>query len=143
MFSLIKQVFIVLLSFSESLATRCLFLNDEPCLVRPTLINLNTMELKYCPSIISLDICTGSCNVVSPKICVPKETKDINVKAITMITKNEAKTMTKHTSCDCKCKFNSTTCNSNQKWILKHVNVNVKIIIFIKCKIDYSWNPST
>ena len=76
MFSLIKQVFIVLLSFSESLATKCLFLNDEPCLVRPTLINLNPMELKYCPSIISLDICTGSCNVVSPKICVPKETKD-------------------------------------------------------------------
>ena len=30
--------------------------------------------------------------------------------------KNEAKTMTKHISCDCKCKFNSATCNSNQKW---------------------------
>ena len=23
--------------------------------------------------------------------------------------------MTKHISCDCKCKFNSATCNSNQK----------------------------
>ena len=34
-----------------------------------------------------------------------------------MITnKNEAKTITKHMSCDCKCKFNNTTCNSNQKW---------------------------
>ena len=34
-----------------------------------------------------------------------------------MITnKNEAKTMTKHISRDCKCKFNSTACNSNQKW---------------------------
>ena len=34
-----------------------------------------------------------------------------------MITnKNEAKTMTKHISNNCKCKFNSTTCNSNQKW---------------------------
>ena len=29
---------------------------------------------------------------------------------------NEAKVMTKHIPCDCKCKFNSTTCNSNQKW---------------------------
>ena len=30
-----------------------------------------------------------------------------------MITnKNHAKTMTKHTSCDCKCKFYSKTCNS-------------------------------
>ena len=30
--------------------------------------------------------------------------------------KDEAKTMTEHFSCDCKCKFNSTTCSSNQKW---------------------------
>ena len=30
--------------------------------------------------------------------------------------KNEAKTMTKHISCDCKCKFNSATCNSNREW---------------------------
>ena len=29
MFSLIKQAFIALLSFSESLATKCLSLNDE------------------------------------------------------------------------------------------------------------------
>ena len=29
--------------------------------------------------------------------------------------KNEAKEMIKHTSCDCKCKFNSTTCSSNEK----------------------------
>ena len=41
MFSLIKQVFIVLLSFTESFATKCLFLNDEPCTIRPTLIDLN------------------------------------------------------------------------------------------------------
>ena len=46
-----------------------------------------------------------------------KKTKDINVKVFNMITnKNEAKTMVKHISCDCKGKFNSTTSNSNQKW---------------------------
>ena len=33
-----------------------------------------------------------------------------------MITnKNEAKTITKHISCDCKCKFNNTTCNCINK----------------------------
>ena len=44
MFSLIKQAFIILLSFSESLAcdqTKCPFLNDELCMVKPTLIDLN------------------------------------------------------------------------------------------------------
>ena len=51
-----------------------------------------------------------------PKICVPKETKDINVKALNMIkNKNEAKAMAKYTSCDCKCKLNSARCNSNQR----------------------------
>ena len=48
----------------------------------------------------------------------------VNVKVFNKITKgNEAKTLVKHTSCDCKCKFDSTTSNSdhkngikNQKW---------------------------
>ena len=80
-------------------------------MVRPTLIDLNPVELKYYPFMISLDKCTGSCNVLSPKICIPKETKDINVKAFNMITnKNKDKTMTKHISCDFKFKLNSTTC---------------------------------
>ena len=37
MFRLIKQVLIVLISFNESLSrhqTKCLFLNDEPSMVR-------------------------------------------------------------------------------------------------------------
>ena len=66
---------------------------------------------------ISLNKYTGSCNVLPPKICVPKETKDINVKAFDMIkNKDEANAMTEHISCDYKCKFNSTGCNSKQKW---------------------------
>ena len=44
-------------------------------------------------------ICTGSCNVLSPKIGVRNETKDIYVKAFDMIAnKNEAKKMTKYIS---------------------------------------------
>ena len=44
----------------------------------------------------NLDKCAGSFNVLSPKLCVPKETKDINIKAFNMITnKNEIKTMKK------------------------------------------------
>ena len=70
MFSLIKQVFIVLLSFSSSLATKCLSLNNEPCIVRATLTHLNPVELKCYPFMLSLDKCNESCNVLSPKICV-------------------------------------------------------------------------
>ena len=57
--------------------TKCLFLNDETCMVRPTVIDMNPNSFKYYPFMISLNKCTGSCNVLSPKICVPKETKDI------------------------------------------------------------------
>ena len=115
------------MSFSSSLAcerTKCLFLNDEPCKVRTILMDLNPVELKYYPFMISLNKRTGSCNVLTSKICVPKETykyiniylnnkKYINIKAFNITNKNEAKAMTEHTSCDCKC---STVCNSNQKW---------------------------
>ena len=93
-------MFIVLLIFSESFArdrTNRLFLNDEPCMVRPTLIDLHPVELTYYPSMISLDKWTGSCDVLSLKKCVPKETKVINVKAFNIITnKNEVKAMAKH-----------------------------------------------
>ena len=66
-------MFIILLSFSSSLATKCVSLNDEPCIVRSTIIDLNPVELKCYPFIISLDKCNGSCNVLSPKLCVPKD----------------------------------------------------------------------
>ena len=66
---------------------------------------------------ISLDKCNGSCNVLSPKICVQKVTKNINIKVFNMITNsNEIKVMAKYISYDCKWKFNSISCNSNQKW---------------------------
>ena len=50
-------------------------------------------------------------------ICVPKETKYINIKALNMIgNQDEVKAMAEHILCDYKCKFNNATCNSNQKW---------------------------
>ena len=63
----------ILLSFSESLATKCVPLNDEPCMARPTHFYLNPAELKYYLFMINLDKCSGSCNVLSPKACVPKK----------------------------------------------------------------------
>ena len=80
--------FIVLLSSlaeakelnNEAGLTKYLFLNNKPCMVRPTTINLNPVDLKHYPFIISLNKCTGSCNVLSPKICVPKETIYIKLK---------------------------------------------------------------
>ena len=63
MFWLIKQLLIVLLSFDGSLARNCLFLSNEPCMNRHTLVNLNSFALNYYPFMISLDKCNGRCNV--------------------------------------------------------------------------------
>ena len=78
-------MFIVLLGFSSFSAAKCLSLNDEPRMVRPTLIDLNIIDLKYYPFMISLDKRNGSCNALSPKVCVPKKIKDINFKVCNMI----------------------------------------------------------
>ena len=65
-------------------------LNNDPCIISLTLIDLNSIELNYYPFTISIDKCSGSFNVVddvSTKICVPSETKYENVnKLFSMIT---------------------------------------------------------
>ena len=46
----------------------------------------------------------------------PSERKNVNCNVFNTITRiYEAKTLIKHVSCDCKCQFDSITCNSNQK----------------------------
>ena len=56
-------------------------LSNETCLIRPTLIDLNLIEINYYQFMISLDKFNGSCNVVenfSTEIIFPGETKDVN-----------------------------------------------------------------
>ena len=112
MFSFLKQVGIVLLSFSSFLArvpkvseqTKCLSVNNEACFIRLTFTDLNLVKLKYYPFMISLNKCTRSWMSYLQKIYFWKEKKYLNVKAFNMATnKNEALTMSKHTSCGCKC----------------------------------------
>ena len=72
MSSLIKQVLIALLRFSEYLAsdqTKCLFLNDEPHMLRSTLTEMNPVERKYYRFIISLNKPTQQEDVVATFFC--------------------------------------------------------------------------
>ena len=66
------SLFIVLLSFSTSLATKCFFFNK-------TALDFNLVEFQYYPFMISLNKFDGSCNVLYPKKGIPKKkAKDIN-----------------------------------------------------------------
>ena len=49
--------------------------------------------------------------------CVPDKTENININVFNMITRiNESKTLIKHMSCECKCKFDCSKYNSSLKW---------------------------
>ena len=69
-------------------------LNNQSCMTRPTLIDINPVKFNYYPFMISLDKCNGSCNNadhLSDKVCVPSKAKGINVEVFIKITRmNEA-----------------------------------------------------
>ena len=54
---------------------------------------------------------------------------------------NESKTLTKHISCECKCKFDGTKCKSNQWWNNDKCQGECKKHHI--CEKDYVWNPAT
>ena len=58
---------------------------------------------------------------------------------------NESKTLTKHISCECKCKFDGTKCNSNQWWNndkdwCECIKIE-KIVMLIGILKMVIWNP--
>ena len=71
--------------------------------------------------IVSLDKCNGNCNSVdnlSTKIYISSKTKVVNIKVVNMIKKENMKLKQKNKIYlgNFKCKFNSASCNLNQKW---------------------------
>ena len=124
---LVKKIFIGLLTglVNGSNHTKCISLNNHKCMTQPTLTNLHhneySQEFHYYPFLVRLDRCVGSCcntlNDLSNKVCVRNKTKDLNLSVFNMITGiNTSKTLTKHISCECKCRFDGKKCNSNQCW---------------------------
>ena len=124
MFGLIKKISIGLLSsiVNASDHEKCVLSSNQKCMIQPTLINLHPNEYNqdifYYPFSVKLDRCVGSCNALndlSNKVCVPNKTGDLNLSVFNMITGiNESKTFAKHSSYECKCKFDGTKCKSNQ-----------------------------
>ena len=62
MLRLVKQMFIRLLIFSAPLATKCMSLNNEPCITRPTFIDVDLLKFSYYPFLINSDKCNGNHN---------------------------------------------------------------------------------
>ena len=99
MFELIKKIFIALLSFSRSIVsignvsdhTKSVYLNNQPFMNQPTLINLHPTEyiqrLYYHPFAVNLNRYSGSYNTMnykSSRMFVPNKT-DVNLSIFKII----------------------------------------------------------
>ena len=99
-----------------------MLLSNQKCMTEPTLVNLHpneySQEFHYFSFAVKLDRCVGSCNTfndLTNKVCITSKTEGLNLSVFNMITRiNESETLTKHISCECKCKFDGRKCNSNQ-----------------------------
>ena len=66
----------------------------------------------------------------------------LNVIVFNIITGiNEWKTLTRHISCECKCKFDKRKCNFDQWWNNDKCRWECKK--YHVCEKDYVWNPAT
>ena len=103
-------------------------------MIQPSLIILHpteySQEFHYYPFAVKLDKYFGSC---SDKVCILTKTEDLNLIVFNMITGiNESKTLTQHLSCECKCKFDETKCNSRQWWNKDKCRCECKNIMYVK-----------
>ena len=82
-------------------------------MTQPTFINFHPTEYSqkfhYYLFAVKLDKCVANCNTLnglSNKMYVPNKTKELNLSVLSHITGiNKLKTLTKHISCECKCRF--------------------------------------
>ena len=114
-------------------------MNNQPCMVRPTPIDLNPDELHYYPFIISLDRCDGNCNTdENPlgRICVPNKMEEGNFKIF------KSKTLVKHILCEYRCVFDGRKGNLKQKWNNDKCRCECEKSIKHRVCEDYSWNLS-
>ena len=124
MLGLIKKMFMGLLISIANASdhTKCVSLSNQKCMIQSTLINLHpneySQEFHYYPFTVNLDRFVGSCNTLndsSNEVCIPNNTEDLNLSVFNMITGiSVSKILTKHISCESKCKFDGRKCISDQ-----------------------------
>ena len=90
MFSFIKKVFVVAMSFFNYNSLKYVSMNNQDCKVRLKIINIYSNEPLFYPYSVKISKCSGSCtNIKDPyaKLCVPDVVKNMNVKAFNLISR--------------------------------------------------------
>ena len=80
---------------------------------------------------------SNTLNDLSNRVCVPDKTEDLKLNGFNLITGiNKSKTLIKHISLKCECKFDGK-CTSYQKWSIHKCQCECKN--YQTRKEDYSW----
>ena len=99
---------------SASNHTKCISLSNQKFEIQSAMIDLHHNEYtQYHPLVVNLDNGTGNIlNDLSNKVCVPNKAEDLNLSVFNIIIEiNELRTLSRHISCECKCKFDGKKCN--------------------------------
>ena len=151
LFGFIKKYFFTAITvFNFNLSNvnslKCVSINNQECKIRPEIINLNANEPLFYPYIIKINKCKGSCNTINdtyPKICVPNNIKNTNVKVLNPMSRtNEARHIKWHKTYKCKCRLDASVCNNKQRWNEDKCRCECKELIKGMCDKGFIWNPS-
>ena len=66
-------------------------MNNQDCKIRSEIINFNTNEPVFYPYSITINKCKGGCNTINDpyaKLFVPNTIKNVNVKVVNLIPRN-------------------------------------------------------
>ena len=125
MFRFVKQMFVVAITFfSYNVlninSLECVLMNNQECKTRTKIININNNGPVFYPFSIKVNKCSGSCNNINDpyaKLCVPDVAKNINVKVFNLMSfSNQTKFIEWHETCKCKCRLDSSDCDTGFIW---------------------------
>ena len=119
---LLKNVFFTAINFFgyntlKLNSLECTSWNNQEFKIRSEIINVNSNKPVFYPCGITINKCKGSCNDPYAKLCVPDTIKNINLKVINLMSRNNETRHTEwHRTCKCKCRLDASVCNNKQRW---------------------------
>ena len=132
-FSFIKKVFVLgltVLSSSIIGALNCVSKNNQKCVVRPKMVDINSNSPMFYPFSIKVNKCSGNDNSINDpyaKICVPDTVKDLNVRVFNLMSRNNDPRHIKwHETCKCICRLDKLFVIVNKDGTKINVDVNAK-----------------
>ena len=147
---LLKSVYFTELTLLSTLTSTyllsCISINNQECIVRPQIVNVNGDDPVFFPYSVKTSKCCGSCNNINyplAKLYLPHVVKNLNFKVINLVSEiNETRGIEWHETCKYKYRFNSSVYNNKQCWNDDKCSCECKELIDKGvCDKGFIWNP--